>query len=124
MILRVVLAVVAAFVISSVWYVVFSGMLARLSPAYAKGTRTPPWVPVAEILRSLVLAVVVALGADRLGLDGAGPLVLAAVVAWAGFPVVLLAGSVVHEKVPWRLAAIHAGDWLLKLIAVTLIVGL
>jgi hypothetical protein len=26
--------------------------------------------------------------------------------------------------VPWRLAAIHAGDWLIKLVAVTLIVGL
>jgi len=71
----------------------------------------------------VVLAVVVAVGCDRLDLHGAGPLVAAAVVAWVGFPVVLLAGSVLHERVPWRLAAIHAGDWLLKLIAVTLIVG-
>ena len=39
------------------------------------------------------------------------------------FPVVLLTGSVVHEKVPWRLAAIHAGDWLVKLLLVTLVVG-
>jgi Protein of unknown function (DUF1761) len=123
MIVRVVAAVVAAFVISSLWYVAFSGMLARLSPAYADGARTSPWVPVLEVVRSAVLAIVVAIGCDRLDIDGFGPLVTAALVAWLGFPVVLLSGSVLHEQVPWRLAAIHAGDWLLKLVAMGLIVG-
>lgn len=42
---------------------------------------------------------------------------------WGAFPVVLLSGSVVHEKVPWQLAAIHAGDWLIKLALVSTIVG-
>jgi hypothetical protein len=123
MVVRILLAVVAAFVIGSVWYVAFSGLLARLSPAYADGAKTSPWVPIFEIVRSAVLAVVVAVGVDQLGLAGAGPLVLAALIAWIGFPVVLLGGSVLHERVPWRLAAIHAGDWLLKLVAITLIVG-
>jgi hypothetical protein len=27
------------------------------------------------------------------------------------------------EKVPWRLAATHAGDWLVKVLAVAVIVG-
>ena len=36
---------------------------------------------------------------------------------------VLLAGSVAHEKVPWRLAAIHAGDWLVKLVLITGVVA-
>ena len=87
MVVRILSAVVAAFVISSIWYVGFGGLLARLHPAYAG--KTAPWVPVAEVARSLVLAVVVAIGCDRL-----------------------------------RLAAVHAGDWLLKLVAVALIVGL
>ena len=121
MILRVLLAVVAAFVISSIWYAAFGGLLARLNPAYAG--KAAPWVPVVEVARSLLLAVVVAIGCDRLDLHGTGSLVGAAVVAWVGFPAVLLAGSVLHERVPWRLAAIHAGDWLLKLIAVALVVG-
>jgi hypothetical protein len=42
---------------------------------------------------------------------------------WVAFPGVLLTGSVVHEKVPWRLAAIHAGDWLVKLLLVSLATG-
>jgi len=42
---------------------------------------------------------------------------------WVGFPTVILAGSVFHEKVPPTLAAIHAGDWLLKLLAIAGIVA-
>ena len=40
-----------------------------------------------------------------------------------GLAQVLLTGSVVHEKVPWRLAAIHGGDWLLKLLLVSAVVA-
>jgi hypothetical protein len=29
----------------------------------------------------------------------------------------------VHEKVPWQLAAIHAGDWLVKLLLIATVVG-
>jgi len=43
---------------------------------------------------------------------------------WLAFPVILLLGSVVHENVPWQLAALHAGDWLVKLLVVSLIVGI
>lgn len=43
---------------------------------------------------------------------------------WAAFPVVLLTGSMIWERVPWQTAAIHAGDWLLKLLLVALAVGL
>jgi hypothetical protein len=77
---------------------------------------------VAELLRSAVVAT--AVGVRQMDLDDLGPLLAVAVLAWVGFPAVLLSGSVLHERVPWQLAAIHAGDWLLKLIAVTLIVGL
>jgi hypothetical protein len=35
----------------------------------------------------------------------------------------ILLGSVVHENVPLSLAAIHAGDWLVKLLLMTLILG-
>jgi hypothetical protein len=33
----------------------------------------------------------------------------------------ILAGSLIHENVPTRLAAIHAGDWLIKLAVITVI---
>ena len=42
---------------------------------------------------------------------------------WIGFSVVLWIGAMIHERTPWRLAAMHAGDWLIKLIAVGAIVA-
>jgi hypothetical protein len=30
---------------------------------------------------------------------------------------------VIHENTPWKLAAIHAGDWLVKLLVVAVIVS-
>src|ERR687898_274843 len=40
-----------------------------------------------------------------------------------GFPRMILLGSVVHEDVPLMLAAIHAGDWLVKLLLMAVILG-
>jgi len=36
-----------------------------------------------------------------------------------GFPFVLLIGSSIWEDVPWKLAAVRAGDWLLKTLLMT-----
>lgn len=44
-----------------------------------------------------------------------------ALVLWFGFPVILLTGSVFYERVPVGLAAIHGGEWLLKLVVLTLV---
>lgn len=46
-----------------------------------------------------------------------------ALALWAAFPLVLLTGSVVWENVPPALAAIHAGDWLAKLMVIAVIVS-
>lgn len=69
---------------------------------------------VAAVLAGLVIEVGIA------GLAGA---VLLGLVVWLGFPVVLLLGSIIWEDVPWRQAAIHAGDWLVKLVVVAVIVA-
>jgi len=34
---------------------------------------------------------------------------------WFGFVFMILVGAVVWDNVPWKLTAIHAGDWLVKL---------
>jgi hypothetical protein len=117
-------ATVAAFILSSLWYTVFGRQLAGLDDAYADPGAMPAWTVVAELVRSLVVATVLAWLAVSIDItDWAGAVGLG-LAAWIGFPVVLLTGSVIHENVPWKLAAIHAGDWLVKLIVVTVIVSL
>jgi Protein of unknown function (DUF1761) len=116
-------AAVAAFILSGVWYGAFGSQLAALHPAYADSG--PPSVKdvVVELARNLVLALVLAWLADQIGVDDWAQAALLGFMLWIGIAVVLLIGSVYHEKVPMRLAAIHAGDWLLKLVVIAIIVG-
>jgi hypothetical protein len=53
-----------------------------------------------------------------------GSTVLLGLALWLGFPFVLLTGSMMWEKVPAVTAMLHAGDWLLKLVVISVIVGL
>ena len=120
--LAVAAAAVAAFVFSAVYYGVLAGTAAQYSAAWAEQSRSPVVIAGFEVGKGLVLALVVAGLVRGLGIDGpAGALALAAFL-WVGFPLMLLAGSVVHENVAWQLAAIHAGDWLAKLAIIAVIV--
>lgn len=122
--LAVLVASVAAFVLSGVWYAGLGGQLASLHPAYAAPAGSRAATVAVELVRNVVVALVTAGLAALVGVAGLAGGFLLGLALWVGFPVVLLAGSVFHEKVPPRLAAIHAGDWLLKLVVIAGIVGM
>jgi Protein of unknown function (DUF1761) len=115
-------ATVAAFVFSGAYYAAVGDRLAELSPAAAAGENPGPLTLVAELVRSVVVAAVLAGYASLMDAESAGDGLLLGLSAWVGFPVVLLAGSVLHEKVAPKLAALHAGDWLAKLVLIAVIV--
>ena len=117
---RVGLAAGASVVTSAAWYTAWGARLAELDDAYSGDAPPPAWVLPVELARSTVVATAVA--ALARGRGTAGTVRLGAGL-WAAFPVVLLTGSVVHEKVPWQQAAIHGGDWLVKLLLVAGIMG-
>lgn len=121
-VLAILLATVVAFIISGAYYTALGARLARLSPAYAEPGGPAVATIALELVRSLVVTVAVAALAAGLGLDGLAQALLLGLALWVAFPVVLLLGSVIHERVPPLLAAIHSGDWLLKLAAVASIV--
>jgi hypothetical protein len=116
-------ATALCFFLGAVYYVIFGAQLTRVSDAAGSGVQASPWAMGIEVLRCLVLAAVVAgLAAQARVGSWAGGLVLG-LVLWIGFPVVLWIGAIVHENIRWRLAAIHAGDWLVKLLAVGVVVS-
>ena len=123
--LAVVAAAVAAFVVSTVWYTVFGNAwmeLRGIDPASAAEMGTPAWKMLFVVLQSLVVAFMLAYFVVRLGIaDWTGAVGLGALI-WV-FPAMILLGSVVHESVPLMLAAIHAGDWLVKLLLMSVILG-
>ncbi|MBA3251015.1 MAG: DUF1761 domain-containing protein [Geodermatophilaceae bacterium] len=123
--LAVLVAAVAAFVSGGTYYAVLGDQLAQVSAAAAAaGGRTPPWKVAIEFLRCLVLAAVVAGVAAQGEIDQwTGGLVLG-LALWIGFPFVLWTGAMLHENTPFKLAAIHAGDWLVKLLLIGVIVSI
>ena len=123
--IAIVVAAVAAFILSTVYYIVFAARMVDLRGGEADTDGgMQPWKIGVQALRDVVLATVVASLVALVGVDDVGGAVALAVTLWIGFPVVLLTGSVIWENVSPALAAIHAGDWLLKLLIVTMVVTL
>jgi hypothetical protein len=123
--LAVLVAAVAAFVVSSVWYTIFGNAwmeLRGIDPATAANMGTPAWTMLFVIVQSLVVALMLAYFVVHLGIVDWKGAVRLGVLVW-GFLAMILLGSVVHEGVPSMLAAIHAGDWLVKLLLMTVILG-
>jgi hypothetical protein len=123
--LRVVAAALAAFVASLAWYTVFGGAMVELSgvaPSPVANTAPPAWAMLFVVTQSLVVASVLAYLVSRLQIVDWRAALRLGVLVWI-FPASILLGSVVHENVPLALAAIHAGDWLAKLLLMSVILG-
>ena len=125
--LAVLVAAVGAFVLSSVYYRLFAQQIVDLHPrnpeVVAAMMKPALWKVLAEVARTVVVAYVLALLVARQGIrDGKGAAALA-VLLWIGFSLVMWVGAVIWEGVPPKLAAIHSGDWLLKTVLITVIVG-
>jgi hypothetical protein len=73
-----------------------------------------------ELLRTSVLAYVIARLMLRLNVTDWKDALGLGVWLWIGFPVILLTGSMLWQNVPWQPAAIHSGDWLIKLLLIPL----
>jgi Protein of unknown function (DUF1761) len=123
--LAVIVAAVAAFVASSVWYIVFGRELAKVSVAFAEVLQQKPqrWKMLVVIAQSFVIALVLAYFLGLIGnIDWIGALRVG-VLLWIGFAAMQWVGSILWEKVPFKMAAIHAGDWLVKIVLISVIVG-
>jgi hypothetical protein len=120
--ISVAVAAVCVFALSSAWYMALTPVEVRALGAAApdRGGRPGPAKALLELLRSAVIAGV----ARTAHLNGVGSMVLLGLALWAGFPFVLLTGSIIWDKVPPVTALLHAGDWLLKLVVISVIVGL
>jgi uncharacterized protein DUF1761 len=120
--LAIIVAGIAVFVFAAGYYIALARQRASLSPAAATRRRPPPWLMGLELLKRLVVAGVIAIVMSLAGISSIGSAVALAFALWIAFPVVLLIGSVTQENVPWKLAAIHAGDWFAKLIIISVVV--
>jgi hypothetical protein len=128
--MAVLVAAIAVFVLGWLWYspLLFykPWMRARgLDPAAAMaGAKMPTGKLFIELLRCIVLAFIVAYLVAAVGITNWVVAAHFGLLLWIGFPVVLLTGAVIWDNVPVKVAAIHAGDWLVKLLVIPIIVSM
>src|SRR2546428_1833728 len=128
--LAVLVAAVAVFVLGWLWYspLLFFKPWMRLrgmDPVAAMaGAKMPGGKLLIGLARCLVLAYVIARFVALLGITSWLGAVHFGLFFWIGFPVILLTGSVLWVNLPSYVAAIHAGDWLVKMLVIPIIVSL
>jgi len=122
-------AAVAAFAMASLWYspLLFGKLwmeLRGLDPTAMAGMKMSAGKVLGEFGRELAVTYVLARFVALLGAVDWKRAVSLGLWAWIGFPATLLAGSILWDNVPWKLAAIHGGDWLVKMLLITSTLGL
>src|SRR5690349_21153981 len=126
----VLVAAATVFVLGWLWYspLLFYKPWMRLrglDPVAAMANAKMPMGTVGiELVRCLILAYMVARLVALLDISSWMMAVHFGFMTWITFPVLILAGSVMWEKVHPGVAAIHAGDWLVKLLVIPIIVTL
>ena len=126
--LAIVLACVAAILVSSIWYspFVFGKQWMELRSAQPPGsadTAMPAWKIPVDLVRELVVVYVLARFVTGLRIvDWKGAVSLGLWV-WLGFPVQMLVGCSLWDNKPWTLSLIHAGDWLMKMLLMSLVLS-
>ncbi len=123
----VVTAAGVAFVVGAVWYtpLLFGNAyltLRGLDPSSAE-LKPPAGEMLGEFLRYLVIAYVLARFVVRLGIAGWLEALQLGFWLWFGFQGMLILGAVLHEGMPLKLYAIHAGDALVKTLFMAVILG-
>ena len=123
--LAILVAVIAAFVASSLWYspLLFGKQFIELS-GFDSASAPNAWKAISELVRTSVLAYVIARLVALLHVSGWKGALREGLWLWVGFPAVLLSGSVLWQRVPSQLAAIHAGDWFIKILLIAVIVSI
>ena len=126
--LAIVAALAAAAVVSSVWYSPFLFgkqwmELRTVNSVGATDSTLSAWKILADVVREAIVVYVVARLIDGLRIvDWQGALSLGFWV-WLGFPVQMLVGASLWDNKPWVLDLIHAGDWLMKMLVIALILA-
>jgi hypothetical protein len=123
----VIVAAVVAFVMGGLWYSPFLFgrawvKLRGMDAAGGAGTMRPPEI-LAEFVRGFIVAVVLAGFVVHLGIVNWLGAIYLGLAVWVGFQATSIVGSVIHERYPWKLYAIHTSDALAKTLVMAVILG-
>jgi hypothetical protein len=85
---------------------------------------TPTWKFLIAPLRELITAYLLAWLITRLAIPDWRQAAILGFTLWLAFYAVQLAGAVIWDGMPWTLGAVHAGDWLMKMLLMSVMLSL
>jgi len=114
---------VVAFAASLLWYSPL--LFGRIWSATrgASVASTPAWTFLVAPLRELCVAVVLAHLITRLRLFDLKGAIGFALALWTAFFAVQMAGAILWDHRPVMLTAVHAGDWLMKMLIMSIMLS-
>jgi len=130
--LAILIGTLISVLFSSLYYILLNKYVTEIRATAAKETKskkaavtttTTPNKLIIELTRTFVLGLVIAYACGLLGVTTIGQAFLLTAWLWLGFPVVIFTGLTLNEHFPIRLAVVHTGDWLVKLVIFTIILS-
>jgi len=121
----IVVAGVAGFGFSSLYYspLLLGNVWQAVDPAVTVAARPSVAKALVEIARTLVITFVLARVIALMGSGDLKSAVELAVWLWLGFSGMMWIGAIMWERTPWKIAAIHSSDWLVKTVLIAAILG-
>ena len=107
---------VAAFALSLLWYSPIMFGKIWILYRHAPNPSIPEWTIVFAPLRELFVSFALALLIARLGLNDWKATAKLMLLLWIAFHAVGMAGAILWDNMQWQLGAVHAGDWLMKML--------
>lgn len=107
---------IAAFLLSILWYSPF--MFGQIWEQYrhAPNPAIPQWTMAFAPLRELIVSYALALLVVRLNLKDWKATTKLMLLLWLAFHAVGMAGAILWDNMYWQLGIVHAGDWLMKML--------
>ena len=121
----VIVAAIAAFVVSSLYYspLLLGNVWRSVDPVASVGMKPSMCKALAELARTFLITLVLARLIAMLGTADWKSALRLALWLWFGFSALMWSGAIMWEKTPWQIAAIHSGDWLIKTVLISVILG-
>ncbi len=106
----------AAFILSIFWYSPI--LFGRIWEQYRHkpNPSIPEWTLAFAPLRELIASFVLAYCIVRLNLNNWRDATGLMLLLWLAFHAVGMAGAILWDNMQWELGAVHAGDWLMKML--------
>ncbi|MCB0511610.1 MAG: DUF1761 domain-containing protein [Bacteroidetes bacterium] len=112
---------IMAFILSIIWYspLIFGKIWEQYRNA--PNPALPQWTMIFAPLRELIATFVLGILIIRINITDWKNAMKLMFILWLAFHAVGMAGAILWDNMQWKLGAVHAGDWLMKMLFIGIV---